>query len=113
VSAAASDTGIRAAGAGRFELYGDVNFQTARSLRVAGLRLLQASSAAEMHIDCAHVRGANSAAVALFIDWLGWARGAGRSLNYERLPDNVRAIARISEVEELLEAGIDARAQGG
>lgn len=49
---------------------------------------------------------ANSAAVAALLDWLAVVHRAGGHLRYEGLPDRVRAIAEISEVEELLETGV-------
>jgi ABC-type transporter Mla MlaB component len=42
----------------------------------------------------------------VLLDWLAFARGSGRSMHFESLPEQVRAIARISDVLDLLEKGV-------
>lgn len=55
-------------------------------------------------IDLAGVTMSDSAGLALLIEWLSIARGAHRTLRYENLPSQLRQLANLSEVEELLEA---------
>jgi len=40
------------------------------------------------------------------LEWLSVARRAGRSLRYAQLPEGLAALARISDLEELLERGV-------
>jgi ABC-type transporter Mla MlaB component len=42
----------------------------------------------------------------VLLDWLALAKGDGRSLRYVKLPEGLIALARISEVEELLQKGV-------
>jgi len=42
----------------------------------------------------------------VLLDWLGAMKRAGRALRYTHLPAGLVALARISEVEELLERGV-------
>jgi hypothetical protein len=42
----------------------------------------------------------------VLLDWLAYAKCSGRSLHYGNLPGQVEAIARISDVLELLEKGV-------
>jgi phospholipid transport system transporter-binding protein len=53
-------------------------------------------------IDLGGVTGSDSSGLALLIEWLSVARGAGRSLRYENMPVQLHQLARLSEVEELL-----------
>jgi phospholipid transport system transporter-binding protein len=48
------------------------------------------------------VTEADSAGLAMLVDWLAWARGAGRSLELVGTPQRLRALAAISEVDDLL-----------
>jgi phospholipid transport system transporter-binding protein len=49
---------------------------------------------------------ADSAGLAVLLDWLSAAKRAGRSLRYAHLPEDLVALARISEVDELLARGV-------
>jgi ABC-type transporter Mla MlaB component len=40
------------------------------------------------------------------LEWLSVARRTGRSLRYAQLPQGLAALARISDLEELLERGV-------
>jgi len=48
----------------------------------------------------------DSAGLAVLLDWLGAAKRRGRTLRYTHLPADLTALARISEVEDLLERGV-------
>jgi ABC-type transporter Mla MlaB component len=58
-------------------------------------------------VNCAHVSRCDSAALAVLIDWMARARARRLRLCVVNLPENLRAIARISEVDALLDQGID------
>lgn len=53
-------------------------------------------------VDLSGVSAGDSAGLALLIEWLSVARGAGRELRYEHIPQQMQQLARLSEVEELL-----------
>jgi len=42
----------------------------------------------------------------VLLDWLAYAKCSGRSLHYANLPDQVEALAHISDVLELLQKGV-------
>ena len=71
------------------------------------LRLGSAAIAAGARIiDLSGVTGGDSAGLALLIEWLSVARGAGRELRYENIPLPMQQLARLSDLEEhLLDAG--------
>jgi phospholipid transport system transporter-binding protein len=64
--------------------------------------VLEASRATSLVIDCAGVSRADSAGLAVLLDWLGWARRKSRTIRPENLPQSLVAIAKISEVDGLL-----------
>jgi phospholipid transport system transporter-binding protein len=87
---------------GRIAVKGDLTFATAREARQLGLLVLEGSRAERIVVDCAGVGRADSAGLAVLLDWLAWSRKRSRSLILENLPASLLAIARISEVDELL-----------
>jgi phospholipid transport system transporter-binding protein len=96
---------LSAAGEARLAARGPLTFATARAAREQGLRTLAAATAHTLEVDCSGVTHADSAGLAVLLDWLGALRRAGRALRYTHLPAGLIALGRISEVEELLEKG--------
>jgi len=93
---------------GRIEVNGALTFATARKARQQGLHLLSVSSVRELEVDCSGVSAADSAGLAVLLDWLAAAKRAHRSLQLRNLPEPIRAVAQISDVAEMLEAGVSA-----
>lgn len=91
---------LAAAGAGRFELAGTVGFDDAARLLAEGDAAFASLDAVE--VDLARVTRADSAGLALLIEWTLAARAAGRSLRYSNVPPAVASLAGISDVAELL-----------
>jgi phospholipid transport system transporter-binding protein len=87
-------------------LEGPLTFATARSAHELGTRLLSRGGAGALEIDCSAVTVADSAGLAVLLDWMRTAKSAGRPLRYAHLPAGLTALARISEVEELLARGV-------
>jgi phospholipid transport system transporter-binding protein len=90
-------------GADRLAVRGALTFATARLASAAGLRAIGASAARRLEVDCAAVTGADSAGLAVCLLWLSTARRGGRDLRFVNLPAHIRSLARISEVDSLLE----------
>lgn len=89
---------------GRVAVNGELTFATARDARQLGFLVLQGSSANRIVIDCSGVTRADSAGLSVLLDWLAWGRRRSRQLSLENLPESLIAIARISEVDQLLTA---------
>jgi phospholipid transport system transporter-binding protein len=96
---------LRGGGDGRIAVVGELTFATAREARQAGLQVFEASGARVFTLDCSSVSRADSAGLAVLLDWLAWGRRHSRPVKLENLPESLIAIARISEVDELLRAG--------
>jgi phospholipid transport system transporter-binding protein len=90
---------------GRVTVTGELTFASARDARQLGLLVLESSRADRLVIDCAGVTRADSAGLAVLLDWLAWGRRKSRPVSLENLPPSLVAIARISEVDGLLAAG--------
>jgi phospholipid transport system transporter-binding protein len=104
-----ADTGIFrlvASAEGRFAAQGPLTFATARRARELGVQALAGAAGGAREIACAGITASDSAGLAVLLDWLGGAKRAGRPLRYRQLPPGLVALARISEVEELLESGV-------
>ncbi len=112
VSAAAGrDSGstvfeITAGADGRASVRGSLTFATARRARSEGLEKFQTCGARACEVDCSGITRSDSAGLSVLLDWLALAKRDGRSLRYVNLPDGLLAIARISEVAELLQKGV-------
>jgi phospholipid transport system transporter-binding protein len=94
---------LESADAGHWRLEGELTFATARRACAAGLERLRAGGQEPLSIDCGGVTQADSAGLAVLLEWLGAARRAGRTLRLEAVPAGLQALARISEVESLLD----------
>lgn len=90
--------------AGRVVVTGELTFGTAREARQVGILVLESSPAERIVVDCAAVTRADSAGLAVLLDWLAWGRRRSRALALQNLPASLIAIARISEVDGLLTA---------
>ena len=93
-------------GDGRFALRGNLSFEFATNILERSKILFAEHS--NIHIDLSGVQKADSAGLALLIEWLSWARISGCAIAYENIPDQIMAIAEISEVSGLLSARVGA-----
>jgi len=53
-------------------------------------------------VDLAGITSGDSAGLAVLVEWMSAARARGGSVRYEAVPGQILAIARISDLEELL-----------
>lgn len=92
----------QSSGAGRAALSGALTFATAADAYALGVHALETDAADSMIVDCKAVSLADGAGLAVLLAWMAQSQGRGRRLRYENLPDALRRIARISEVETFL-----------
>lgn len=91
---------------GKFAARGPLTFATASRARESGLAAFGAANSRELEVDCSGITSSDSAGMSVLLDWLAIAKRAGRSMHFVSLPEQVQAIARISDVLELLEKGV-------
>jgi phospholipid transport system transporter-binding protein len=87
-------------GAGRFSVIGALNFESAPDLYHRSRA--QFKNATQMLIDLSGVTQADSAGLALLIEWMRWARANNQQIGFENSPSQLLALARISDIDELL-----------
>lgn len=90
-------------GGGRFALRGVFGFRTARAVLERSELLFGDTQV--IKVDLSGVTETDSAGLALLIEWVNWARQRRREIRFFDIPRQIRAIAKISEVEDLLQAG--------
>ena len=86
----------------RSRVVGSLEFATVTGLLPLGAAAIQDGHAAI--IDLSGVTGSDSSGLALLIEWLSVAKVSRRTLRYENMPAQMRQLADLSEVEELLTA---------
>ena len=94
--------GISEPQSGRVVVTGELTFASARDARQLGVLILESSRADRIVVDCSAVTRADSAGLAVLLDWLAWGRRKSRPVSLEKLPASLLAIARISEVDGML-----------
>lgn len=94
---------IVAVGEGRFELRGDLTFDTVTALLDKGQKRFSEHS--RIVLDLSGVAASDSAGLALLMEWVSWANHSVREIRYENIPERLVSIAAISEVEDVLTAG--------
>jgi phospholipid transport system transporter-binding protein len=91
---------LEALGTGRFRVSGVLDATTAKQM------LEQSESRfgeePQIEVDLGGVGESDSAGLALLIEWLRMARKAGKQIRFANVPAQIEALARISEVDDLI-----------
>jgi phospholipid transport system transporter-binding protein len=87
----------------RLEASGVLGYVTAGRALPAGLALIPRDSTCT--IDLSRVTEADSAGLAVLVEWLATAKSRGTVIRYECIPAQILAVARISDLESLLTDG--------
>lgn len=90
-------------GDGKFALHGVLGFGTVGRVLEESKGLFEGHSIIE--VDFEGVTRSDSAGLALLIEWVNWAKHYVREISFKNVPQQVRSIAEISEVEWMLSAG--------
>ncbi|HEY1726534.1 MAG TPA: STAS domain-containing protein [Steroidobacteraceae bacterium] len=91
-----------ASGADTYRLESALSFATVPVVRPLGLALIAAARGRTLTFDLALVTAVDSAGLALLIDWLAVARAGDCQLRYSQPAETLLSLARLSEVESLL-----------
>jgi phospholipid transport system transporter-binding protein len=84
----------------RSRVVGTLHFTTVTKLLEAGTEAIGNGKAAV--IDLSGVKDSDSSGLALLIEWLSVAKAARRTLRYENMPVQLKQLAGLSDVEELI-----------
>ncbi|MDH3432089.1 MAG: STAS domain-containing protein [Gammaproteobacteria bacterium] len=91
---------LRDVGDGHFELSGDMSFATAADILRASERSF--GEFRNLEVDLSKVRKADSAGLALLLEWKARAHQNATEIEYVGIPDSLLAIASTTEVSDLI-----------
>ncbi|MCP5419230.1 MAG: STAS domain-containing protein [Gammaproteobacteria bacterium] len=87
-------------GEGRFKVAGELSFATVNTLWQQGAQLFAPHSA--LLVDLQGVTRADSAGVALLVEWLRQARLRSQILQFAHIPPQMRSIIAIADLDRVL-----------
>lgn len=94
---------FEALGDGRFAISGTFGFPTVTSILERSKQLFE--SVPVITVDLAGVTHADSAGLALLLEWINWALHYQREIRFSAIPGQLLDMARISDVDKLLQSG--------
>lgn len=97
-----SQGALREGQSGTLVLEGVIDMHVGVELRATGRRLLAASSDRDVWLDCAAVTQSSSVGLSLLLCLLRDARATGKNLQIRNLPDDLRQVAEVYGLLELL-----------
>ena len=97
-----SEANIRPGAAGELLLSGVLDYRTAPTLREAGRQLISKSTTSALSISCAQVEKSSSVGLSLLLAFMRDAKAASKTLTLRDLPADMREIAQVSGLLELL-----------
>ena len=97
-----SEASLTLAADGVLSLVGVLDYRSGPSLREQGRQLITGCTQASVLLDCAGVSKSSSVGLALLLAFMRDARGAGKQLALRNLPEDMREIAQVSGLGDLL-----------
>lgn len=98
-----TDFTIEDLGDGRFAICGAMTFETAEKILRASEDPFEEHT--QLEIDLSGVTDSDSAGLALLLEWVTWANHTVREIRFTGMPEKLLAIAKTTEVENLLSRG--------
>jgi phospholipid transport system transporter-binding protein len=93
---------LEALGTGRFRVSGVLDATTAADVLEQSESRFEQAEEPQIEMDLGGVGESDSAGLALLIEWLRMAKQAGKQIHFANVPAQIEALARISEVEDLI-----------
>ena len=97
-----SESAVRLGDAGELFLSGVLDYRTGPDLRKQGQALIESSTAPTLVIDCSAVTKSSSVGLSLLLCFIRDAEAAKKPVSIRALPDDMREIADVSGLTELL-----------
>ncbi len=89
-------------GDGEFQISGELSFSTVNEVLKESLSRVFAQSVSKIEMDLSGVSRADSAGLALLIQWMRMAGEAKSVIRFHHLPEQLLAIAHAGELDTLL-----------
>ncbi|MDD5240464.1 MAG: STAS domain-containing protein [Sulfuricella sp.] len=84
-----------------FRIQGPVTLDNARAVLADGLKQFDRDGLA---VDLSQLEEVDSAAISLLLEWLRAAQRSGRKLSFTHLPDNLKSLATLYGVLDLIQS---------
>jgi phospholipid transport system transporter-binding protein len=97
-----SDGRVEMGAGGELRLFGELDYQSGPALRQAGQALIRAGKGERLLIDCSAVEKSSSVGLSLLLAFTRDAMESGREVTITGVPDDMREIARVSGLLEVL-----------
>ncbi|MFP3517440.1 STAS domain-containing protein [Pseudomonas sp. SIMBA_077] len=97
-----SDAAITLAGESELRLSGIIDYQTGPRLRKEGQALIKKALAKALVVDCSAVTKSSSVGLSLLLCYMRDAQALNKPLSITGLPEDMREIAHVSGLTELL-----------
>ncbi|SDK87459.1 STAS domain-containing protein [Pseudomonas indica] len=97
-----SEASVSLGANGELRLAGVLDYSTGPALRAEGQALVRRSESSEVVLDCSAVEKSSSVGLALLLAFMRDAKAAGKNARLRGLPADMRQIAQVSELLELL-----------
>ncbi|MEN0106555.1 MAG: STAS domain-containing protein [Pseudomonas sp.] len=97
-----TDSLIRQQADGVLQLVGVLDFRSGAQLRDEGEKLIRSSPGASVVVDCAEVEHSSSVGLSLLLAYMRVAKQAGKTLAVRGLPVEMRQIAEVSGLLDIL-----------
>jgi len=91
---------LRESGGGKFALIGEMTFDTADRILKSSERSF--SQYPSVHVDLSQVNKADSAGLALLLEWKAQVSQRAGEITFICVPESLLAIARTAEVSDLI-----------
>lgn len=95
-----SDFELKDLGGGKFEISGDMSFETAEQILRASQKAFRQYE--DVSVDMSAVEKADSAGLALLLEWMSWARQGIANIDFVEIPVSVLAIAHAAELGDII-----------
>ncbi|MBJ7373837.1 MAG: STAS domain-containing protein [Pseudomonas sp.] len=96
------EAAVRMSDVDELVLSGVLDYRTGPDLRKEGQALIKSSKASALVIDCSAVQKSSSVGLSLLLCFMRDAQAAGKAVSIRAMPDDMREIAQVSELTELL-----------
>lgn len=87
---------------GHYRVSGELTFSTVNALLNESRAILFSGAGEALELDLGEVSRADSAGLALLIQWMRMAHHGGRTIRFLNLPQQLLAIAEASDLDEIL-----------
>lgn len=95
-----SDFELNDLGGGSFEISGDMSFDTAEQILRTSQQAFRKYE--NVRVDMSAVEKADSAGLALLLEWMSWARQGIAKIDFVAIPESLLAIAHAAELKDIV-----------